>query len=256
MPRQWATSYFEALKDLLFPPLCLSCARPLDSSRPPLFCFDCLDALAFIHSPCCSCCGLPFVTGVDHLCGSCLSDHYAFDFARSLLFFQPPISAIIHALKFGGQLTALASLGALAAQSNLMTLFSEPDLVLPVPLHPNRLRERGFNQALIIAKSCFPQWKQKIEVKLLLRRRTTTSQSLLTGRERRINLKNVFALNDPSRVAGKRVLLIDDVFTTGSTVDECSKTLRAAGGARIEVFTLARSLPRVTPLGKIQEASS
>ncbi len=236
------TSYFEALKDLLFPPLCLGCERRLEFSRPPLFCSDCLDDLAFIRSPCCLCCGVPFPTGVDHLCGDCLAHHYVFDFARSLLYYQLPISTIIRSLKFGGRLTGIATVGAITAQSGLIGLFGEPDLILPVPLHLERLRERGFNQAVVIAKGCFPQWKNKIETGLLLRLRSTIPQSLLAGKERRGNLKKVFGLADVSKVAGKRVLLIDDVFTTGSTVNECSKVLHSAGVARIEVFTLARSL--------------
>ncbi len=182
--------------------------------------------------------------GVDHLCGDCLRRRYAFDFARSLFYYQPPVSTLILSLKFGGQLTGLSTLGELTARSNILGLFEEPDLVLPVPLHRTRLRERGFNQAVVIAKGCFPQWKYKIETSLMHRRRATVPQSLLTGKERRSNLKNIFHLTDASGVAGKRVLLVDDVFTTGSTVDECSRILRSAGAARIEVFTLARSLPR------------
>lgn len=236
------TSYSEAIKDLLFPPLCLGCEQRLESSQPPLFCPDCIAGLAFIRSPCCSCCGVPFPTGVDHLCGDCLAQHYVFDFARSLLHYQAPISTIICSLKFGGRLTGVATLGALTGCSGLIGLFGEPDLILPIPLHLDRLRERGFNQALVIARGCFPQWRNKIETGLLLRRRSTIPQSLLAGKERRGNLKKVFELADASKVAGKRVLLIDDVFTTGSTVNECSKILRSAGVGRLEVFTLARSL--------------
>lgn len=238
------TSCFEALKDLLFPPVCLGCERRLDSSRPPLFCPDCLVELAFIRSPYCGRCGMPFVTGADHLCGDCLSDHFAFDLARSLLLYQPPIAAIILALKFGGHLTALTSLEALVARSECVRSFAEPDLVLPVPLHPGRLRKRGFNQALLLARGCFPHWRHKINTGLLVRSRQTTPQSQLSGKERRSNLRNVFTLSHPSAVAGKRVLLVDDVFTTGSTVNECSKVLRKNGAERIEVFTLARSLSR------------
>lgn len=238
------TAYWEALKDLLFPPLCLSCERRLASSRPPLFCSRCIADLAFIQSPCCHCCGIPFAAGADHLCGDCLVRHYVFDFARSLFYYQPPVSALIRSLKFGGHLTGISTLGALAARSELMALLGEPDLILPVPLHLNRLRERGYNQALVIARGCFPQWQDRIETRLLLRHRSTVAQALLTGKERRSNLKNVFSLAAASPVAGKRVLLVDDVFTTGSTVNECSRALRSAGVARIEVFTLARSLPK------------
>lgn len=237
------TSCFEALQDLLFPPVCLHCKRRLESSRPPLFCPQCFAELVFIHSPCCPCCGIPFATGADHRCGDCLAGRHAFDRARSLLFYQPPLTDIILALKFGGQLSGIATLKALMDLSPLMNQLVEPDLVLPVPLHLQRLRARGFNQALVIARGCLPHWRSRIVTGLLLRGRPTTPQSLLKGKERRSNLKNAFTLSDPSKVAGRRVLLIDDVYTTGSTVNECSKILRSAGAARIEVLTLARSIP-------------
>ena len=244
MSREGAASCGEALRDLLFPPRCLGCERRLASSRPPLFCADCHQALRFLGSPLCTRCGLPFPAGADHLCGDCLAGRPAYDFARALFAYQPPVPALILALKFAGQLTGLSSLGALAARSPFLTQFTEPDLVLPVPLHPARLRARGFNQALLIARACFPHWRSHLDTALLRRQRSTRPQAQLSGRERRTNLAGVFALKDPERVRGRRVLLVDDVFTTGSTVQECSRVLAAAGAERIEVFTLARSLAR------------
>ncbi len=237
-------SYVEALKDLLFPPYCLGCERRLGSSRPPLFCSSCLAAIAYIRSPCCPLCGVPFPGGCDHLCGDCLNHRYCFDLARSLLFYQPPVSSAILALKFGGCLNGTASMAALVGQSSLMADFSKPDCVLPVPLHPARLRQRGFNQAVVLARVCFPQWKNSIRTDLLLRSRQTTPQAHLTGAQRRNNLSKVFHVSHPEMIIGKHLLLVDDVFTTGSTVEECSKTLRLAGAGRIEVFTLARSVLR------------
>ena len=236
------TSWIEACKDLLFPPSCLHCNRRLVSSRPPIFCSDCCRRLPFISSPLCLGCGEPFFSGADHLCGRCLSRQYSFDLARSLFSYQPPLSVLIPALKFRGDLTALASLGRLVSHPSSCALFTEPDILLPVPLHSRRLRERGFNQALLLARACFPEWKGKIEPGLLARTRSTPPQSALSGRERRRNLKNAFVLADPQRIAGKEILLVDDVFTTGSTVNECSRVLRAAGASRVQVFTLARSL--------------
>ena len=236
------TSYFEALKDLLFPPVCLSCEQRLESSRPPLFCTDCLAQITFLSSPCCSSCGVPFPSGVDHLCGDCLNQLYAFDFARSLVAYQSPLSSLILSLKFGGHLAGLASLRALTGVSPCATSFSVPDCVLPVPLHVSRLRQRGFNQALVLAKACFPHWQSLIRTDVLIRNRQTVAQSHLTGGKRRTNLCGVFALRSPDAVRGKRILLVDDVFTTGSTVNECSKVLRSGGAIRVEVFTVARSL--------------
>jgi len=235
-------SVVEALKDLLFPPHCLGCSQRLDSSRPPLFCSGCDAALVFIRSPLCPCCGIPFACGADHLCGDCLTDSSAFDLARSLLSYRPPVSDLILSLKFNGNLAGIATFKALVARSPLLDALVEPDILLPVPLHADRLRERGFNQALVIAKGCLPAWQEKIQTGVLLRSRPSTPQSLLSGTARRRNLHNVFSLAEPGRVAGAKVLLVDDVYTTGSTVNECSKILRQAGAERIEVFTLARSL--------------
>ena len=237
-------SYFEAFKDLLFPPRCLGCELRLESSQLPLFCPDCLSQLVSIQSPCCRCCGQPFAVGVDHLCGDCLAGHYAFDLARSLWAYQPPVSTLVHALKFQGQLTGVATLGWLAAASGCVRELGEPDLVIPVPLYPDRLRTRGFNQALVIASSCFPQWSNRIESGVLRRIRATMPQSSLSGKERRRNLHKAFGLVDPAKVKGQRILLVDDVFTTGSTLNECCAILRLAGAERIESFTLARSLVR------------
>jgi ComF family protein len=151
---------------------------------------------------------------------------------------------LILTLKFHGHLSGVATFRALLDLSDLRDDFCLPDIILPVPLHNSRLRERGFNQAHMIATGCFAQWKKKLAHDVLIRHRSTIPQSLLSGKERRQNLHNVFSLIDPSRVSGAKVLLVDDVYTTGSTVNACSKVLRQAGAERIEVFTLARSLAR------------
>ncbi len=133
-------------------------------------------------------------------------------------------------------------MASLATQSAVFSTFSVPDLIFPVPLHKSRLRQRGFNQALLLAGSCFPRWRNSIVADGLLRVRATVPQTDLDGAGRRKNLKGAFALKDPDMVRGKTVLLVDDVFTTGSTVRECSRVLQAGGAERVEIFTLARSL--------------
>ncbi len=242
MIRKGAASCSEALKDLLFPPRCLGCERRLESSRPPLFCADCHQALRFLDSPLCTRCGLPFPAGVDHLCGDCLAGLPAFDLARSLFAYQPPVPALILALKFAGQLTGLASLGALAARSPCF------------PSSPSRTwscRCRCTRPVCASAASTRPCSSPGPAFPTGVRASTPPccaadappGRRRSSGRERRANLTGC-SPRRPERVRDRRVLLVDDVFTTGSTVQECSRALAAAGADRIEVFTLARSFAR------------
>ena len=235
-------SILEGVKDLLFPCRCLACDRQLGRNRLPLLCNTCCSLLSPAVSPLCTCCGLPFFSGEDHLCGDCLQNRFAFDRTRSMFLYQDPVSSLLLQFKFGGRLTGLATLAALAEQAGAGALFKTPDLVLPVPLHIKRLRSRGFNQSLLLARSCFPGWRQKIRTDLLLRHQPTIPQTSLSGRARRNNLKGAFTIHRPQEIAGRDILLVDDVFTTGSTLHECAKTLSRAGAARIEAFTLARAL--------------
>ena len=234
--------FFEACKELLFPAYCLECERRLPCWKLPLFCSDCLAELSFINSPLCPVCGLPFECGKDHLCGKCLTKPYAFGRARAALLYRKPIITTISALKFTGQLAGVSSMASLAKNSPGCQDLSKPDLILPVPLHIKRLKARGFNQATTLAKACFPEMNHLINTSLLVRCRATFPQTKLNGKERRKNLSGAFTINQSAAINNKSILLIDDVFTTGSTVDECAKVLRKAGAKRIEVFTLARAV--------------
>ena len=133
-----------------------------------------------------------------------------------------------------------AAFAALALESGALAELHDPDLILPVPLHPRRLRGRGFNQALTLARFLLPARRGRIHPDLLRRSRWTDPQVSLSGKARRQNLANVFCLNDPEQVRGRIILLVDDVFTTGTTINECAKTLRQAGAAQVEALTLAR----------------
>ena len=236
------TSFIAACKELLFPAFCLACGRQLSSWRLPLLCSDCGAEVSLVRPPLCSCCGLPLNCGPDHFCGNCLAKTFAFDRARAALLYREPVISLIHSLKFAGQLTGLSTMAALARDTAGYRDLAAADLILPVPLHPQRLRERGFNQALLLARACFPEQSRMINVDLLVRRRATVPQTRLSGKERRRNLAAAFQITRPDSLKGKKILLIDDVFTTGSTVHECAATLRRAGAASIEIFTLARAL--------------
>ena len=116
----------------------------------------------------------------------------------------------------------------------------QPDLIVPVPLHIKRLKKRGFNQALLLARIFFPEHHHLINFSVLQRKRNTSPQTGMDGKERRRNMKNAFVVVDERSVLGKAVLLIDDVFTTGTTVNECARVLKRSGAKEVKVLTLAR----------------
>lgn len=185
---------------------------------------------------------MPFEAGNNHYCGLCLKQTYAFDLARAAVYYQDPIAPLISAFKFNGSLAGLSTLAQFANDSPGINDLSRPDIIIPVPLHTKRLRERKFNQASLIARTCFPDQKNRIALNLLNRVKATPPQTGLSGKERRKNLSGAFSLNNQEQVKNTNILLIDDVFTTGQTVHECAKVLRKFGAKRIEVFTLARAL--------------
>jgi ComF family protein len=234
-------SFFRAAQDLILPALCLACGERLASSRPPLFCPACREDLRPAASPLCSCCGRPFphAAGTDHLCATCLKSSWHFTRARALFLYTPPVARAIHRLKYDRSTAGLATFRLFFEARRAELAPAAFDRIVPVPLHPGRLRQRGFNQALLLARSFFPG-DRAVRADLLERSRATPPQTGLSGEVRRRNLKGAFRAAAPQEVDGRTVLLVDDVFTTGATADECARTLRRAGAAEVQVLTLAR----------------
>lgn len=226
---------------LLFPPTC-PCCKEMTGTNSQSLCGECFAQLNFIKTPYCSCCGRVFSgSGQNHLCGDCLKSSWAFDKARSLFAYEKIIARLIHDLKYSGKTTGIETIGWLSRQSAIMGDFDNPDLILPVPLHVKRLRQRGFNQAQVLAKSIFPDDRKKIRTDLLTRQTDTQSQTGLSGKQRRENLKNAFIAKEPSSLTGRNLLILDDVFTTGTTVNECAQALKIAGCNRVEILTICRA---------------
>ncbi len=232
---------FSACMDLLFPPSC-PCCREMIGNSAQFLCGECFKQLKFIKAPYCSCCGRVFPgSGENHLCGVCLKSSWEFDKARSLFSYEEIIAGLIHNLKYSGKTTGLETFRWLSGQSDVLHDFETPDFILPVPLHLKRLRKRGFNQALVLARSLFPGEKKKIRYNILVRETDTPPQTGLSGKKRRKNLKNAFVVEKASEITGKNILLLDDVFTTGSTANECAKALKTAGCKKVEVLTICRA---------------
>ena len=234
--RQWMI----AGKELLFPQSCLGCLQPVTGTGKAL-CAGCLEGVALIGSPKCPACGKELDASVagDHLCGSCLRKRPPFSTAYAVAHYQEPVSTFLHKLKYDGDLSVLPALQAIVELGLPVTLTKE-DRVIPVPLHLQRLRRRGFNQAVLIARLFFPDKKDLIMVDSLQRIRHTEPQTGLDGTARRKNLHNAFMVSERDAIRGRRVVLVDDVFTTGTTAAACSRALLEGGARDVHVLTVAR----------------
>ncbi len=194
-------------------------------------------------SPLCTICGIPFCSaGGDHICGQCQINPPYFELARAHLLYEQSARDLIHQFKYNHK-THLRRPLALLALDGVTDFIANhrPDIIIPVPLHSSRLRSRGFNQAVLLGDIFASRLSLPILVDGLIRIRPTAPQIDLSAEERRNNVKGAFTVKKPDRIMGKRILLLDDVMTTGSTVNECAKVLKKTGAASVIVATIART---------------
>jgi ComF family protein len=204
-----------------------------------------MNEVSFIISPLCPRCGLPFSIEKDHdhLCGGCLLEDRPYAVARSVCRYEGTILKAVHKFKYQGKTGIGKALG------NVMADFASGiwkmgtfDMVMPVPLHIRRLRERGFNQSVILARQLSRRFHIPLDFSSLKRVRFTPSQVGMGRKERAVNVMGAFALTKHSDIVGKKILLVDDVYTTGSTLIECSQVLIDSGAAAVAVLTMARAI--------------
>ena len=229
----------DRLLDLLLPPRCLCCGVPVAVTGT--LCTPCWRAVTFLSAPCCASCGYPFDfdIGSGGLCGACMAEVPYFDRARAAMRYDDASRPLILALKHGDRLHLAPPL-AQWMQRTGRELLADADLQLPVPLHWTRLFTRRYNQAAVLAHAIAKAGGPPVAADCLLRRRRTPSQGYKNPSARRRNVAGAFAVKHPDKIRGKRVVLIDDVLTTGATVEECARVLKRAGAARVDVLTLAR----------------
>lgn len=236
--------FLHTVLDFLFPPLCHVCRKFIPEAGHLHVCPTCRERMPSIVSPLCPVCGCPFIgAGDDHVCGACITSRHHFDAARAALAYEGASRDLIHAFKYGNKThlrrpLALVTIEMLAEFVRMRA----PNLIIPVPLHRKRLRSRGFNQAVLLGEIFSSHWKIPLERHNLRRVRWTEPQVSLSAGDRRANVKGAFSVQDPGRIEGRRVLLVDDVLTTGSTVEECALVLKAAGAVDVSVLTVARAL--------------
>jgi len=232
---------FERLAGILYPSLCRSCGGPVDV-RGGFFCRGCIRGARLLEGAYCGVCGRPFPDGSGGVreCYSCSRTPPAFRVARAPYLYEGVIRDAIHQYKYGG-FRAMEGFLSASFEGRLQGWFGEVDVVTPVPLHPARLRKRGFNQSLLLAKTAAEPLCARLSIDGLTRTRNTRPQVELDVVEREKNVKGAFAAVRPHEFDGKDVLLVDDVFTTGATVRECARVLRRAGARSVCVLTVARA---------------
>jgi ComF family protein len=257
----WASGIAAGLFATLFPSDCRLCGAPLiNISRLPV-CEDCLGAMRPIAGGLCSICGervvSPFAFAAEAgsaesgeaRCGLCRRLEPPYVKAAAYGSYESGLRELIHLLKYNQVRPAANVLGRMLAEAieDLQPLFTGNEvLVVPVPLHARKLRQRGFNQSELIARAGLKlkaaDRQFELNAKVLERRRETKSQIGLSRHQRRENIRGAFVVAKPGEVTGREILLVDDVFTTGTTVSECARVLRRAGASKVYVATVARTL--------------
>lgn len=231
-----------ALLDMLYPRNCMGCGQP----SPETFryiCWDCWTDSARVEAPFCSLCGDPVAGTIEHdyLCFSCSAGKPAFDAARSAARYDGVVGEALRQLKYekamwlAGDLAELM-LRCLGAEYAGRTF----DCVVPVPLYHVRRRSRGYNQSAVLAGELARRLRSRKNARLLRRIRPTSTQTNLTAAQRLSNVQNAFKHGSRKMLEGRRVLLVDDVMTTGATVNACAKALKKGGAQSVHVLTVAR----------------
>ncbi|WP_230342373.1 ComF family protein [Methylobacillus arboreus] len=220
--------------ELLFPQSCLLCSSWQAGSLG--ICGNCLHDMPWHLSNTCPQCALPSPGG--HLCGHCIQAPPAFDTTRSLFQYQFPLSALLQQYKYRQLLTLAHSLGNLLAEHVRQQSFA--DCIIPMPLHKQRLQQRGFNQSVEIAKVVSKQLHIPLNLQACARIKPTPPQASLPYKQRIKNMHGAFDCN--TSLQGMKVVLLDDVMTTGASLNALAKTVKAAGASHVECWVIARTL--------------
>jgi len=240
-PRGRIAQLAATMRDLVFPPGCVDCGKLVENSGYAHVCAMCGPKLDFVVSPCCSVCGHPFYGEMEgeRMCPHCEGMHPAYREGRTAVLLKGAARALVHELKYHRGLHVLTDIEKIFRGSVRVQELVRDATLVPVPLHPRKRRERGYNQSELIARALLRAVDGEARVEALLRRVVdTTTQTAFDRKTRRVNLKNAFALaSDAAITPGHHYVLVDDVFTTGSTLNSCAGVLRRAGCVNLDVVT-------------------
>ncbi len=230
-----------AVVDAVLPPRCLACGETV--SGPDSLCGPCWSSITFFAPPYCSMCGLPFPhpMGEGAVCAECARERASWDRARAVMRYDKHSRRLVLALKHGDRTHLAGALGGWMRRAG-GDILDGVDFILPVPLHWTRLFARRYNQAGLLAHAIHAAGGPPVAPDWLVRRRRTPSQGRLGAAGRARNVRGAFALRPRHNVRGKRLVVVDDVLTSGATVEECARVLRREGATFVGVLTLARAL--------------
>lgn len=239
--RETARAVSHLLLHQLFPPHCPACGVPVAAGGN--LCPECFGALHHITAPLCACCGIPFAlpTPEGTLCPECISTPPSFDHARAVVVYNDIAGTLVGNLKYHDRMAMLHRLAAQMQQAG-GGLLANTDVLVPVPLHWRRLLKRRYNQSAWLAYQLSALSGLPCAPDALARIRHTKPQTGMPRSQRQKNLRAAFAVHAPEAVAGKRVLLVDDVLTTGATANACANALKKAGALQVNVLAFARTV--------------
>ena len=229
---------FHEFENALMPEYsCMVCGREC-ADTTTLVCENCKKILVPITGHVCKKCGAPVPNTVE-ICDECLSNEIHFDMARAAYIFDEQSSQMIYKLKYFGSKYAAKHIA--ASMIEPMSRFEKIDIIVPVPLHENRQKQRGYNQAKLICDNLSEMTGIKTNSTILSRKIETETQTGKNKEERKANVVGAFVVNNKTELPGKNILIVDDVFTTGATTNECARILKKAGAAKVFVLTCLKT---------------
>lgn len=232
--------WIQIIINAILPPRCLICGKIIPSDHS--LCTDCFNDITFISKPYCSHCGLPISTRENNEleCVTCLAQKDPFRLCRSAVKYDEFSKSLLLDFKFSDRLDNKVLLSNWLFMAGKDIFHQGIDLIIPVPLHYMRLFKRKYNQSAILAAEISKKINVPVDYNSLKRIRHTIPQVSCSGKQRSKNVKNAFSIIHPENIKGKRIVLIDDIYTTGSTLKECAKALKKAGAKSVDALTVAR----------------
>lgn len=233
--------FLEDLLALVYPKEinCAFCQTPLKEAADNNVCGKCASYLPFVSDNVCSICGRPYPEGyANETCEECRDRDMHFDGGCTVFEYGGLIQEILHRLKYNGEFELASPIGLFMA-SRLKDMRWDMDFILPVPLHQERLKARGFNQSYLLAQTIGREFGMDVRDGILIRQRHTESQVNFSRLERIHNVRDAFKVKDDIKLSGKRILIVDDIMTTGATLDECSRVLKINGASKVYCITAA-----------------